>query len=165
MSVYLSDLTEDVLENLKYNVDRNVGPGFHLDGACPIETGILDWHDECFQDNADRAHLALDESDVLLGADVVYIPEDIPGLVQCIGRFLLSGTRERCQKCAIIAATKRTQHTFRLFQKEMDKMAVEIVEVGRNIIDHCLPRVFPCYFVQPREDIHIFVIRQSFFSE
>jgi predicted nicotinamide N-methyase len=81
--VVLTDGEQDVLANLSLNVERNRGS---LPPRAAVSTHLLDWVDD---------QMSADRFDILLGADIVYIPSSLSYLASTIrrrmkrdGRFL-----------------------------------------------------------------------------
>ena len=112
----LTDSHSKVLDNLKHNLQRNLEqwrPGqqsdreeLHLENdsdQTSASVTLLDW--ETFSE-ADQV-----EADLVLGADIVFDPEVLPGLVRTL-RSLLT-RREDCQ--ALLACCVRNQQTFSVF--------------------------------------------------
>jgi predicted nicotinamide N-methyase len=73
--VVLTDGMEDVLANLSVNVEMNRGS---LPAKASVCTQMLNWADD----------ESTDQFDLLLGADIVYIPSSLPYLASTIRRHL-----------------------------------------------------------------------------
>ena len=142
-----------------------------------ISTGYFNWKDndcrfrfgrskdqpigpchECHQPTVDSYHLFHDAT-VLLAADVLYDPEDIPYLVQTILAFL-SLSNDTGEKVAIFAITMRNQETFKRFEQELWLFKIQSHYIPLAVM-HDLPTFFPCYFLQPRSDVRIAVFSLS----
>ncbi|KAA1072992.1 hypothetical protein PGT21_034337 [Puccinia graminis f. sp. tritici] len=101
--VYLSDSNPAVLARLQLNINLN-----SLGDRDTLKLVELDW-------NADRSALPapidLDTSSIILGADVIYDPDLVPGLVRTIKLGLLSShpSSSPASTAAAAAAAKSTE--------------------------------------------------------
>ncbi|KAL7434884.1 hypothetical protein ACHAXM_004316 [Skeletonema potamos] len=144
-SVYMTDYTTAILENLRYNVSINSKwLGDRGIDKRSLSIGNLEWGE--YADSSCCSYSA----DVLIAADVVYTVEKIPDLVATVSKFLSSGNSTNA-KVALFATTFRNRFTFALFELELEKNRIKCDYKSQDKV----PYVFPCYFNQPRSDVRI----------
>ena len=90
-------------------------------------------------------------ADVLLAADVCYDIAVIDSLVLVMQSFLQQST----SKYALFAITKRNMTTFETFLGLLKKRHIKYEWVMRGSDCETIPQIFPCNFVQTREEICI----------
>ena len=171
--VHMTDLTQDCLSNMEHNIEVNgdwlAERGVNNDnfdddaeeeGQRCCTCGYLDW--EQFADEGTPVDLSLkygavriSDADVLLAADVVYDWKAIPDLVRTTRRLLLQPNAVATSaRKAIFATTYRNKETFDFFECELQKGGISCDYVPKEEMDS-LDRIFPCYFIQAREEVRI----------
>jgi len=173
--IYVTDYTRACMDNLQHNLDINqtwlqeqqIVPEDSLESASPAKARIsartLDWtwfdpDNDTNPENAtivENAKTMLEESDVLLAADVAYDPSVLGSLANTIKYFLSSHTpsKELQPKLALLATTRRNLKTFQLLEQELTERGIIIERVHaipNSFKDHVL---FPSHFHQPRSDV------------
>lgn len=171
--VHMTDLTQDCLSNMEHNIEvngdwlaergvnnDNFNDDAEEEGQRCCTCGYLDW--EQFADEGTPVDLSLkygavriSDADVLLAADVVYDWKAIPDLVRTTRRLLLQPNAVATSaRKAIFATTYRNKETFDFFECELQKGGISCDYVPKEEIDS-LDRIFPCYFIQAREEVRI----------
>jgi len=177
-SVHLTDFTDECLQNLAINIRSNVSL-FESQDVDPrsVTCGYLEWS-ECAEEavvlkQANPRLANLFDADILIAGDVCYDRNDIPDLVEVV-RLMLemksehkegSSTANAPDECltdmeryAIFATTYRNAETFQVFQNALIKCNISCTFVEADTITN-LPRVFPCYFNQRREEVRISILK------
>jgi predicted nicotinamide N-methyase len=181
-SVHMTDFTQATLDNLQNNRDLNTNRYHKQYCAGKDETrfidnctvGRLDWRDFDNLGNKggvhdggfDSSRQAVAMADVMLAADVIYDPNDVAAAVNLMNHFLENGVGDNIRysehnkdKLVIIAHTFRNERTFELFLEEIQKHNISSRIVESDALEK-LPKLFPCYFRQPRDHIRIFFLRK-----
>lgn len=180
-SVHLTDFTDICLHNLTINIRSNA-PLFELQNVDPrsVTCGYLEWR-ECAEEaatalvfqqpNSRMANLV--DTDVLIAGDVCYDRNDIPHLVKVV-RLILEMKQENDEvssfttapddsvrnkeRYAIFATTYRNAATFQVFQEALVECNISCTFVETDMVNN-LPKVFPCYFNQGREEVRITILK------
>lgn len=175
-SVHMTDYTDATLVNMEFNVAQNRNwikkvRRLEHDDVQPVTTGYLEW--EQFSEALEEQERAMIEctvptrsqtihqppeiskeiaknADVLVAADVVYDRSIIPALISCVSKLLSDSP----DKLAVFATTFRNEKTFNLLEEKLKEEGIRCSYAPRSHIES-LPRIFPCYFVQPRTDVRI----------
>ncbi|EFA86241.1 hypothetical protein PPL_00803 [Heterostelium album PN500] len=136
-SVLLTDYSPVVLDNLKYNIENN---GIKIQDLINVEYGdeqlqqnlengddtkfkvmTFDW-----EANLDDKQCEAFQSDIILGADIVYDPSLCKYLVAVLHRLCMKNP----STVAYIASTIRNQQTFSTFQQELQSHNFNITEIN-----------------------------------
>ena len=106
-------------------------------------------------------------ADVLISADVVYDRTVIPQLVSVVKALLSYSKNANAKKSAdvnksrgktaIFATTYRNAETFELFEREIEKSEVKCEVIEADVLNS-LPSIFPCYYIQGRNEVRIFIM-------
>jgi predicted nicotinamide N-methyase len=121
----------------------------------PRTEGTLPPYTSIRQSHQTSLEIALN-ADVLIAADVIYDRSVIPQLLSVV-KTLLTYSNEDRSKVAIFATTYRNADTFALFEQEIKKCEVKCDVIEPDVIDS-LPNIFPCYYIQGRNEIRIFIM-------
>ena len=157
-SVCLTDFSSKTLCNLHHNLDTNFGEYIQ---SVPVTVRRLDWRETLSNENdehsSDTLKPILEESDVLLAADVLYDPSDIPPAVKLLNTFMNDG---KADKAVIFAYTLRNQNTFKRFVDELITCGISYKSVDPEVMER-LPNIFPCYYQQPRSHVQTYILSKS----
>ncbi len=104
---------------------------------------------------------SLFNAEVLLAADVCYLVDVIPSLVQTVKLFLQEQPDDEKHKCAYFATTLRNKKTFDVFVEHLLKNGIFCKFLDQDKVEQ-LPNIFPSYYVQPRSDIRICKLQSVF---
>lgn len=166
--LHMTDYTESVFGNMKHTIDINShwlgrkGVNVETDEGEGRELtfGYLEWS-EYAKDGVGLPNVfAFSDAEVLLAADVVYDIEEIPNLVATVRRLLQGGkknnaaTTPQLERKAIFATTFRNTATFALFSRKLHSEGIKCEYTDEKVMES-LPKLFPCYFHQPRKDVRI----------
>ena len=138
-SVTVSDYGSDTLENMQFNVQLNSSTS-----AISVDAISLDW---CCPSS--YTHL---KPDIILAADCTYSPDICISIVACIQSILLNGGTNpvsfldyycisqnfanfadeevhKKQPFALVASTLRSEDTFNVFQQEIHKSQLVMLDI------------------------------------
>ena len=161
-NTHMTDYTDDVISNMKYNIEKNERwLTEKTDGD--LTCGYLDWHD--VEKETDISSSSFDSirrlanADVLFAADVAYNPVFLPQLLATVEKFLKPNKdEENCikEKYAYFAMTMRNEKTFELLIELLKKKGIQYKTINRGGADLVEENhIFPCYHVQKREEVMI----------
>ena len=160
-SVHMTDYTDACILNLSHNIECNTQVLIDLGvDQCSVSSGYLEW-DECAKSLQIISDLSKSKSslnayvnaDVIIAADVVYDVDAIPSLIAAV-HGLITGSKN---KYAIFSTTYRNKDTFKLFEEAIEKHGMKSCYIEDSIISE-LPKIFPCYFDQRRDEVRISIL-------
>ena len=157
-SFVATDIGYEVLENLRWNLVENgsAGPASVTVDAgklelpptgttCPCFVAGLEWHAD-LEPGPLLAH-----TDMVLAADCLYDPKDVPGLVSTLHRLLSGFEAGKRPAEALVATTQRQEATLGLFLQCASDAGLAVTEV-EDPWAGCTHKVFD-YSVSPVQDI------------
>ncbi len=155
-SMLLTDYTDPVLSNMRFNVEINKD-AYLANSETTIDVDFLDWCQVAEANNESSPLLQrLASIDVILAADVIYDVTVVPQLVTTVRKFMESGPSPK-SKVAYFATTYRNEKTFQVFTKELEKASIH------STLIHLSPdyHIFPAFYIASDRDqvkLHKFTI-------